>query len=197
MEMEEIRQKGLRNNKKIWKAIQTILEEIGENPSREGLQRTPYRYAKACEEWFGGYGKDPRDILDRTFSKEKYSGIVLVKDIICYSHCEHHITPMILKLHIGYIPNKHITGLDKIPKLAEIYARRLQNQERLTDQIADAMYRILKCKGVMVICEGTHFCMCSRGVRQQDSKTVTSSIRGVFKNKSARDEFLALVRKDE
>jgi GTP cyclohydrolase I len=192
MEMEEIRQRGLRDNKKIQQAIRTILKEIGEDPDREGLQRTPYRVAKAYEEWFGGYGKDPKEVLNRSFT-EKYNNMVIVKDINYYSHCEHHLAPFYGKVSIAYIPNGYVTGLDKLVKLVEIYSRRLQIQERMTDQIADAINKVLKPKGVIVVVTGIHLCMRSRETRSQDSVTVTSAVRGECMNDTVKQEALRLM----
>jgi len=192
MEMNECRQ-NLRNNKKIQEAIKTILKEIGEDPNREGLERTPFRYAKAAEEWFGGYGFEAKDVLNRQFS-ETCNGIIMEGPISFHSHCEHHIASFWGSVFVLYIPDKYVTGLDKMVKLVEIYSRRLQIQERLTQQIADGLYNNLKCKGVMVVIKAKHLCVSSRETKNDTTLTVTSEVRGAFKEDSkARDEALKLI----
>ncbi len=194
MEPEEIRQKNLRNDELLKKSVKQILKSIGEDPNREGLKRTPYRVAKAYEEWFGGYGKKPEDILDRQFNTgHKISGMVIIPNINFYSHCEHHVTPFWGHVDIGYIPKKNVSGLDKFIKLVEIYARRLQIQERMTEQIAEAINKILKPKGCMVVSKAVHFCVRSRGTKNQTSSMTYSAIRGCFKSQDVRDEFLRLI----
>ena len=191
MEIKECRQ-DLRNNKYIQSAIKTILKEIGENPDREGLKLTPYRVSKAYEEWYGGYGFEPKDVLDRQFTES--CGIVIEGPISFFSHCEHHVTPFFGKAYIAYIPSKYVTGLDKLVKLVEIYARRLQIQERMTTQIADGLYKTLKCKGVMVIIDAEHLCVSSRETKNATTKTITSEVRGAFKTDfKARQEVLNLI----
>lgn len=192
MEMIEIRKEGLRNNKKIQKAITTILEEIGENPKREGLQRTPFRVAKAYEEWFGGYEKKAEDVLNRTFT-QKYDSIILMKDISFFSFCEHHMIPFYGTVDIAYIPNKYITGLDKLVKLVEIHSRRLQLQERLTEDIANDLYKILKPKGVAVIVKAKHLCIGSRETRNQTTYTTTSAVKGIFRKNALKNELMGLL----
>lgn len=194
MEQSEIIHKNnLRDNKKIQKAIETILTEIGENPNREGLQRTPYRVAKAYEEWFGGYNKKPENVLNRTFTES--SDMVIEGPIKFFSHCEHHLAPFYGKIWIGYIPEKRVTGLDKMVKLAEIYSRRLQTQERLTTQIADAMMNVLKPQGVVVVINAYHLCVSSRETRNPSAHTTTSAVRGVFEREhKARGEFMRLIK---
>lgn len=195
MDMTEIRNKGLRDNKKIQDAVVTILKEIGEEPSREGLERTPFRVAKAYEEWFGGYYLTGKDVLDRSFTEK--SDLVIEGPIQFFSHCEHHMTPFYGYIWIGYIPRKYVTGLDKMVKLAEVYARRLQIQERLTEQIAEEMMNNLECKGVMVVCKAEHLCVGSRETKNQTTKTITSAIRGVFEESEVRAEFLQLINLKE
>jgi len=191
MEMKECR-KELKDNEKIKEAIKVILKEIGEDPNREGLQRTPFRYAKACEEWFAGYDFEAKDVLNRQFTES--CGIVIEGPISFFSHCEHHIAPFYGNAYVAYIPDKHVTGLDKLVKLVEIYARRLQIQERLTQQIADGLFDTLACKGVMVIVTAKHLCVCSRETKNASSNTVTSEVRGVFENDiGAREEVLKLI----
>jgi len=195
MDISEIRQKGLRNNKNLQRAIRVILDEIGEKPDREGLQRTPFRYAKACEEWFGGYFKDPKKVLNRTFTEK--SDLIIEGPISFYSHCEHHISPFFGEVWVAYVPNKYITGLDKLVKLVEIYARRLQIQERLTQQIADSLMEVLKPEGCMVIVRANHLCIGSRETRNQTTRTITSAIRGVFLKPELRNECLQLINLKE
>jgi len=191
MEMKDCRS-DLKDNKKIQEAIKTILEEIGEDPNREGLQRTPYRYAKACEEWFSGYQFEAKDVLNRQFTES--CGIVIEGPISFFSHCEHHIAIFAGNVWIAYIPRKHVTGLDKMVKLVEIYARRLQIQERLTQQIADGLFNHLGCAGVMVVISAKHMCVCSRETKNASSNTVTSEVRGIFENDySAKQEVLKLI----
>lgn len=191
MEMSEFRQE-LKDNKKIQDAVKTILKEIGDDPNREGLQRTPFRYAKACEEWFSGYKFKPEDVLNRQFTES--CGIVIEGPISFFSHCEHHIALFYGNVYVAYIPDTHVTGLDKLVKLVEIYARRLQIQERLTQQIADGLFDTLKCKGVMVVITAKHMCVCSRETKNATSNTVTSEVRGLFEDDlGARQEVLKLI----
>lgn len=161
---------------------------------REGLKETPRRVDHAFDKLFSGYGKNPAD-LATTFDGEDYDEMIVVKDIELYSFCEHHMLPFYGKVHIGYIPDGKIIGLSKMPRLVEIFARRLQNQERLTTQIADALMEVLKPKGVAVVIEAKHFCMMARGVEKQMSAVTTSALRGWFKkNAPTREEFLRLIK---
>ncbi|KAA8997157.1 GTP cyclohydrolase I FolE [Paenibacillus spiritus] len=174
--------------------IREILELIGEDPGREGLLDTPARVARMYEEIFGGYAADPRETLGVTFD-ESHEELVIVKDIVYYSQCEHHMAPFFGKVHIGYIPNGRIAGLSKLARLVEAVTRRLQVQERITSQIADIMEEVLEAQGVMVVVEGEHLCMCARGVKKPGSKTVTTAARGLFRaDPAARAEFLALIK---
>jgi len=191
MDMNECRQ-DLRDNKKIQEAVKTILKEVGDDPNREGLERTPFRIAKAYEEWYGGYKFEAKDVLNRQFTES--CGIVIEGPIAFYSHCEHHMAPFWGTAYIAYIPGKYVTGLDKMVKLVEIYSRRLQIQERLTQQIADGLYKNLECKGVMVIVDAKHLCVSSRETKNDTTKTITSEVRGAFKdNLGARQEVLSLI----
>jgi len=170
-------------------AIKQILINIGEDPSREGLLETPARVKKAHEEIFSGYAQDPKKIL-KTFTNEGYDEMLMVKDINYYSNCEHHMLPFFGKVHIAYIPNERITGLSKLPRLVDVFARRLQNQERLTVQISETLMEELKPKGVAVQIGGIHMCMCARGVSQTKSETITTSFLGDFKaDPSLRSDF--------
>lgn len=171
-----------------------ILESIGENPNREGLQKTPFRVAKAMQFLTQGYDQNPEAILKSAIFKEDYNDMVLVKDIELYSMCEHHMLPFFGKAHIAYIPDGYITGLSKVARVVEAYSRRLQIQERLTQQIRDVFDKALKPKGVAVVIEAQHMCMQMRGVQKQNSVTTTSAFSGVFKTQETRDEFLSLIR---
>lgn len=183
------------NSNKIEQFIKDFLKEIGDDPSREGLQDTPQRFAEACKALYSGYNKDPKNIMT-IFDDEKYDEMIVVKDIEFYSTCEHHLIPFFGKAHVGYIPNGKIIGISKIPRLIEIYSRRLQNQERLTSQIATALDDLLKPKGVGVILDSRHLCMMARGVEKQNAEVTTSSLKGLFKsNMNTRSEFLRHVGK--
>ena len=170
-----------------------ILRLIGENPDREGLLKTPLRVAKAIQFFTQGYELDPKQILLSAKFREDYREMVIVKDIEIYSLCEHHMVPFIGKAHVAYIPDKYITGLSKIARVVEIYARRLQVQERLTMQIKDAINDTLKPLGVAVVIEAQHLCMAMRGVQKQNSVTTTSDFVGAFERDKTRAEFLHLI----
>lgn len=170
-----------------------ILSEIGEDPSREGLLKTPERIAKALQFLTHGYDVNPADILRSAMFKEEYSQMVIVKDIEIYSLCEHHLLPFFGKAHIAYIPNGHIVGLSKIPRVADAFARRLQVQERLTNEIRDCIHDTLKPAGVAVVIECKHLCMSMRGIQKQNSVTTTSAFTGAFENEKTRAEFMRLV----
>lgn len=182
------------NREKIEHHVREILKLIGEDVEREGLIDTPARVARMYEEIYGGYEVDPRDVLGVTF-EENHEELVIVKDIVYYSQCEHHTAPFFGKVHIGYIPSGRIAGLSKLARLVEAITRRLQVQERITSQIADIMDEVLKPQGVMVVVEGEHLCMCARGIKKPGSKTVTSAVRGTFRSDAAsRAEFLSLIK---
>jgi GTP cyclohydrolase IA len=170
-----------------------ILRLIGENPDREGLQKTPMRVAKAMQFLTQGYDLDPVEILTSAKFREDYREMVIVKDIEIYSLCEHHMIPFIGKAHVAYIPDKYITGLSKLARVVEIYARRLQVQERLTSQIKNAINVSLKPLGVAVVIEAQHLCMSMRGVQKQNSVTTTSDFVGAFEREKTRAEFLHLI----
>jgi len=170
-----------------------ILRLIGENPKREGLERTPLRVAKAIQFLTQGYSLDPREVLSSAKFREDYREMVIVKDIEIYSLCEHHMVPFIGKAHVAYIPDKYITGLSKIARVVDIYARRLQVQERLTMQIKDAINDTLKPLGVAVVIEAQHLCMSMRGIQKQNSVTTTSDFVGAFEREKTRAEFLHLI----
>jgi GTP cyclohydrolase IA len=166
---------------RIERAVREILVAIGEDPDREGLQSTPSRVAKAMAEQFSGLGKRPADVLTTVFATE-YDEMVLMRDIEVYSVCEHHLTPFFGFAHVGYIPNEkgEITGLSKLARLVDVYAKRPQVQERMTSQIADSLMEHLEPRGVIVVVEAEHLCMAMRGVRKPGAKTVTSAVRGSF-----------------
>ena len=170
------------------------LELVGEDPGREGLVKTPERVAKAWQFLTHGYGLDPDEILRSALFAEDYSEMVLVKDIEMYSRCEHHALPFFGKVHVAYIPNGHIVGLSKIPRVVDVFARRLQVQERLTLEIRDAIDRVLRPEGVAVVIEAQHLCMMMRGAEKQTSMTSTSAMSGVFLTQpDTRAEFMRLI----
>lgn len=174
--------------------IKEILNLIGEDTEREGLLETPARVTRMYEEIFAGYSVDPREALGVTFD-ENHQEMVIVKDIVYYSQCEHHMAPFFGKVHIGYVPSGKIAGLSKFARLVEAVSRRLQVQERITSQIADILDEVLHPTGVMVVVEGEHLCMCARGVKKPGSKTITSAVRGGFRNDAPlRAEFLSLIK---
>lgn len=171
----------------------SILKDLGEDPMREGLLKTPERAAKAMQFLTQGYHQDAAGILKSAMFKESYNEMVIVKDIEVYSLCEHHILPFFGKAHIAYIPNGHIVGLSKIPRIVDVFARRLQVQERLTEQILDCINDTLRPQGVAVVIEAAHMCMMMRGVQKQNSVTTTSGFRGQFEKQETRNEFLKLI----
>ena len=175
--------------------IAEILPLIGEDPSREGLLKTPERVAKAWQYMTQGYTQDPEEILHSAIFKEDYRQMVIVKDIDLFSLCEHHILPFYGKAHVAYIPNGYITGLSKIARVVDVFARRLQVQERLTLQIKECIQKTLNPMGVMVVIEAQHMCMLMRGVEKQNSITTTSDFTGVFKDQRTREEFISLIKK--
>ena len=177
-------------------AVHTMLAWAGDDPSREGLVETPKRVAEAYKEFFAGYETDPEEILEKTFEEvEGYDEMVLVKDIRVESHCEHHMLPIIGKAHVAYIPTNRVVGISKLARIVDVYGKRLQTQETMTAQIANAIQKVLKPKGVAVVIDAYHQCMSTRGVHKTESSTVTSSMKGVFNdNVRTRNEFLNLIR---
>lgn len=175
--------------------VKELLTELGEDPNREGLLKTPERVSKALLFLTKGYQEDPLAILRAATFREDYQQMVIVRDIDFYSLCEHHMLPFFGKVHVGYIPNKYITGLSKIPRIVEVFARRLQVQERLTTQIKDCIQQALSPLGVIVVIEAQHMCMQMRGVQKQNSLTTTSDFTGAFKESKTREEFFNLVRR--
>jgi GTP cyclohydrolase IA len=176
-------------------AVRTLIRWAGDNPDREGLLATPSRVARAYEEWFGGYDEDPRDYLKRTFEEVAgYDEIVLLRDVRFVSHCEHHMAPIIGRIHIAYLPRNRVVGISKLIRLVDAYAKRLQVQEKLTAEIASCLDSVLKPHGVAVVIEGAHECMTTRGVRRPDVTMVTSRMLGVFRTQpQTRAEFLAAI----
>jgi len=173
-----------------------IINAIGEDPGREGLKKTPQRVARALREITSGYNADIAEVFNGAFFKADYREMVIVKDIAFYSLCEHHILPFFGKAHVAYIPDGRIVGLSKIPRLVEMFARRLQVQERLTQEIAGTLYKVLKPRGVGVVLEAEHLCVSMRGVKNETSFATTSSMCGVFQRDSRiREEFLNLIKK--
>ena len=171
-----------------------LLVRLGEDPSREGLVKTPERLAKAYQYLTKGYNEDPHEVLNGALFSVDYDEMVIVKDIEMFSLCEHHMLPFFGKVHIAYIPKGKVLGLSKLPRLVEVFARRLQVQERLTVEIAEAIQKAIRPMGVGVVIEARHLCMMMRGVEKQHSATVTSSMIGAFRAQQTRQEFLALIR---
>jgi GTP cyclohydrolase IA len=176
-------------------AVRTLILWAGDDPAREGIADTPKRVVKAYEQLFKGYREKPEDILDRVFEEvEGYSEIVLVRDIPFYSHCEHHMVPFIGRAHVAYYPSRGVVGLSKLARLVDAYARRLQTQETMTVQIAEAIDRVLETRGVAVMVDAEHFCMSIRGVQKEGARTLTTSFTGVFKDDPPEQvRFLTLV----
>ena len=175
--------------------IRQLLSELGEDPEREGLLRTPHRVAKALKFLTSGYQADVEQVLNGALFTVDYSEMVIVRDIDFYSLCEHHLLPFFGKCHVAYLPHKQVIGLSKIPRLVDVFARRLQIQERMTNQIAETIRATINPHGVAVVCEGTHLCMSMRGVEKQNSYAVTSAMLGGFRdNARTRMEFLELIR---
>ena len=178
--------------------MKSILEQLGEDPSREGLVQTPQRAAKALRYLTSGYAMDVGSIVNGALFTHECDEMIIVRDIEFFSMCEHHLLPFFGKIHVGYLPDRKVIGLSKIPRIVDMFARRLQLQERLTQQVAETLRDVLQPRGVAVICEARHFCMMMRGVEKQHSGTMTSSMLGAFRSrKETRDEFLSLVRKQQ
>ena len=177
------------------KAVRVLLEWAGDNPDREGLIETPKRVVKAYEQFFEGYDQNPEEVLMKTFEEvEGYDEMVIVKDIRLESHCEHHMVPILGVAHVGYIPNKRVVGISKLARIVDIFGKRLQTQETMTSQIANTIQKVLDPKGVAVVIDANHQCMSTRGVHKTTSSTVTSAMKGIFKeNTVTRNEFLSFV----
>jgi len=185
----------IEQSKKITDSLRNLIELCGDDPDRDGLQETPQRVLKAFLEYTEGYKEDPKDHLRKVFDVS-HRELVLVEDIEFHSMCEHHFAPFFGVVHVGYLPDQKVTGLSKIARMVEGYAKRFQVQETLTNQIADAIEEILEPQGTMVVMEGKHMCMCGRGIKKTNSKTTTTATRGVFNDRSdARMEFLTLLNR--
>ena len=192
-----VRSKGERPSRATAEnAVRTLIQWAGDDPQREGLRGTPARVVRAYEEWFAGYFEDPHDYLQRTFEEvADYDEMVLLRDIRFESHCEHHIAPIIGRVHIGYLPRKRVVGISKLVRLVDAYAKRMQVQEKMTAEIAACLDSVLKPSGVAVVVEGVHECMTTRGVHRPDVAMVTSRMLGVFRtNFKTRQEFLAAIK---
>ena len=176
-------------------AVRTLLEWVGDDPEREGLTATPARVARAYEDWFSGYNQDPVEFLRRTFQEvEGYDEMIVLRDINFESHCEHHLAPIIGKVHIGYLPDRKVVGISKLARVVETFARRLQVQETMTSQIAHCIQDVLKPKGVGVVVEGQHQCMTTRGVRSHGVSMITSQLLGDFRSDPrTRSEFMSII----
>ena len=183
------------SREKAMEAVRTLIEWAGDDPTREGLIETPKRVVNAYKQFFEGYEQDPEEILRKTFEEvEGYDEMVIVKDIRLESHCEHHMVPILGKAHIGYIPNNRVVGISKLARIVDVFGKRLQTQETMTSQIATTIENVLNPKGVAVVIDAGHQCMSTRGVHKTESTTVTSSMKGVFKeNQVTRNEFLSFI----
>ncbi len=184
---------NLEVSKELKGNFKNIIEQIGEDSQREGIVKTPERAAKAMQFLMQGYHADPEEILRSAMFKESYDEMVVVKDIELYSLCEHHMLPFFGKAHIAYIPNGHIVGLSKLPRIVDVFSRRMQVQERLTNDIVECINNTLKPQGVAVVIEAQHMCMMMRGVQKQNSVTTTSGFRGQFQKIETRNEFMNLI----
>lgn len=193
MGYKKIEEYDVETTQKMSGFYQEILKDLGEDPQREGLVKTPERVAKALQFLTHGYDIDPKKVIESAMFNEDYSQMVIVKDIEVYSMCEHHMLPFFGKAHIAYIPNGKIVGLSKIPRVVDAFARRLQVQERLTNEIRDCIHETLQPLGVAVVIEASHMCMQMRGIEKQNSVTTTSAFTGQFTDKTTRQEFIKLV----
>jgi len=185
------------SEKEALNAVRTLIKWAGEDPDREGLIDTPRRVIKSYTEMFNGYNSDPDAILKRTFGEvEDYDEMVVLDNITFESHCEHHLLPIIGRVHIGYIPEKRVVGISKLARIVDVYAKRMQIQEKLTAQIANSIQKVLKPKGVAVVVEATHHCMATRGIRKRGALMKTSHMTGLFRSDArTRKEFFTLIRK--
>ena len=182
------------NNEAFENAVKIMMKSVGEDPEREGLLKTPERVRKAYDFMYGGYKEDPNDILSSALFTSSNDEMVLIKDIELYSTCEHHLLPIIGRAHVAYIPNGKVVGLSKIPRVVDVFSRRMQIQEQLTEQIADAIMKTIEPKGVAVVIQARHMCMEMRGVEKINSTTTSSALRGLFKkDEKTRAEFFSLI----
>jgi GTP cyclohydrolase I len=193
--LEPVRWRDRPSRAEAAEAVRTLILWAGDDPNREGLLNTPARVVRAYEEWFAGYGQDPDEHLKRTFEEVAgYDEMVVLRDIRFVSHCEHHMAPITGRAHIGYLPRNKVVGISKLARLVQVYARRLQIQEKMTAEIANTLNRVLAPQGVAVVIEGTHGCMTSRGVCQSGATMVTSRMLGAFRERpETREEFLAAI----
>ncbi|KAI5862974.1 GTP cyclohydrolase I [Durotheca rogersii] len=192
--LDESPEQAAERLKKLQGAVRTILECVGEDPDREGVLATPRRYADAMLYFTKGYQQNVRDIVNNAIFHENHNELVIVKDIEIFSLCEHHLVPFFGKMHIGYIPNNNVIGISKLPRIAEMFSRRLQVQERLTREVANAIMEVLKPQGVAVVMESSHLCMVMRGIQKTTTSTITSCVLGCFDRKEkTRNEFLSLI----
>lgn len=196
MSYKKFEEYNIKVTEEIKEKYKSIITDIGEDVERDGLLKTPERASKAIQFLTSGYEMDADEILKSALFEEDYSEMVIIKDIEVYSLCEHHILPFFGKAHVAYIPNGKIVGLSKIPRIVDVFSRRLQVQERLTDQILNCINSVLEPQGVAVVIEASHMCMMMRGVQKQNSVTTTSGFRGAFKNIETRTEFLKLISSD-
>lgn len=195
MESQETPHLSDKKRKVMEKAVTILLHSLGEDPKRQGLQRTPSRVAEALHFLTKGYQEDPKKIINNAIFHEKQDEMIVIKDIVLYSLCEHHLLPFFGRAHVAYLPDRRVIGLSKIARLVEIYARRLQVQERMTQQIAETLQKALKPKGTAVVIEAEHLCMQMRGVQKRGSVMVTSAMLGAFrKNPATRDEFISIIK---
>jgi GTP cyclohydrolase IA len=184
------------SHENLQEAVRTILTAVGEDPTRPGLRRTPQRVAEMYDEILAGYQSDPADLSADVILDVAYDEMILVRDIEFFSMCEHHLLPFFGRAHIAYIPKDKLIGLSQIPRAVEMFARRLQVQERMTEQIAEALTAVLQPKGLGVVIEGMHLCAAMRGVKQEQARLITSAMRGIFKSRpETRQEFLALLQR--
>jgi len=196
---EKLRKKNQQiSDEKAEEAIRTIIQWIGEDTGREGLISTPKRVIKAYKEYFQGYTQDPKDYLSKTFTEvEGYDDMVIEKDISIQSHCEHHMAPIVGVAHVAYVPSNKVVGLSKLARVVEVFSKRLQTQERLTTQIAKAIMDVLQPRGVAVTIDATHHCMTNRGVKKENTKTITNYFLGTFKDDlSFQNRYLRYINKD-
>ncbi|HWR54539.1 MAG TPA: GTP cyclohydrolase I FolE [Bryobacteraceae bacterium] len=188
---------GIATDESIAPLVEDMLRRLGEDPEREGLVKTPERVDRALRYLTSGYGKDVRQVVNGALFTVKYDEMVIVKDIEFFSMCEHHLLPFFGKMHVAYLPKDRVVGLSKIPRIVDMFARRLQLQERLTQDVAQSLQDVLDPLGVGVVCEARHFCMMMRGVEKQHSGAITSAMLGAFRDrKTTRDEFLSLLRQN-
>ena len=193
--LSRMRRRGRPTRAEAEEAVRTLISWAGDDVTRESLEDTPKRFIKAYEFFFSGYEQEPQEILSRTFQDLKgYTDIILLKGIEVHSHCEHHIVPVVGYAHVAYVPQDKVVGLSKLARVVEVYARRLQSQERMTRQICEAIWDALEPKGVAVMVEAAHFCMTMRGIQKPNARAVTCERRGVFEEKCYEERFLEMIK---